>query len=219
MRSLFLALLVASLHPASALGAILFQESWDDANIASRGWYDNTTITISTAEHIPGSIASVQYEWKAGTSVPINGGAQRRKFPPTNSLYVSYWVKYGASYVGSGKPYHPHEFYILTTLNGAFDGLSFDYLTAYIEQNVRTINGVTGGVPRLALQDGQMIDQTKIGVNLIGVSENRAVAGCNGSAPTGYSSVDCYIQTGSTYVNDTKWDANAVSFLDTQLTR
>ena len=59
---------------------------------------------------------------------------------------MSYWVKYGASYVGSGKPYHPHEFYILTTLNGAFDGLSFDYLTAYIEQNVRTINGVTGGV-------------------------------------------------------------------------
>jgi len=207
---------VASVYPSSAPGGVLFQESWDDANIASRGWYDNTTVTISTAEHIPGSVASAQYRWTAGATVPINGGAQRHKFSPTNSVYVSYWMKYSANYVGSGKPYHPHEFLILTNLNGDFDGPSFDYLTAYIEQNVRTINGVSGGIPRLAIQDGQMIDQTKIGVNLIGVTENRSVAGCNGSySASGFSNVDCYVQTGVTYVNDTQWDASGAYFHDT----
>src|SRR5207249_2884389 len=54
MRRLVFVLLVTALSPSSALGGILFQESWDDANISSRGWYDNTSVSISTAEHIPG---------------------------------------------------------------------------------------------------------------------------------------------------------------------
>jgi hypothetical protein len=48
-------------------------------------------------------------------------------------------------------------------------------------------------------QDGENIDQDQIGVNLIGVTENRAVAGCNGS-PTGYSGA-CYDRGDGVYVN------------------
>jgi hypothetical protein len=39
-----------------------------------------------------------------------------------------------------------------TTLEGDWAGLSFDHLTAYVEQN--------GGTPLLALQDGSNIDRT-----------------------------------------------------------
>src|SRR5262249_2677219 len=42
-------------------GTILFQEGFEDANVASRGWYDNTSVLLSTAEHVPNSASSIQY--------------------------------------------------------------------------------------------------------------------------------------------------------------
>ena len=36
--------------------------------------------------------------------------------------------------------------------------------------------------PSFSIQDGQNIDETRIGQNLVGVTENRSVAGCNGDS-------------------------------------
>jgi len=167
--------------PPPGDGTLLFQENFDDSNIGSRGWYDNTHVELSTTEHISGSTASAQYHWLNGATVPTSGNAQRHKFTPTNSVYVSYWVKYSANYVGSGQTYHPHEFYILSTLDGQYDGPSNNYLDIYIEQNYQN-----GGRPVIAMQDNRAINYNygSLPNNLVAVTEDRSTAGCNGIVET-----------------------------------
>ena len=118
--------------PPPGGGTILFQEDFENGNLGSRGWYDNTTAQVSTTEHVTGSTASAQYHFLSGASTPTSGGSQRHKFTPSNSLYVSFYVKYSTNWIGSGQAYHPHEFYILSTMDGDYDGPSENFLDVYI---------------------------------------------------------------------------------------
>jgi uncharacterized protein YjdB len=169
-------------------GTILFQENFEDGNLASRGWYDNTSVQLSTAEHIAGSNSSAQYHFLVGAASPTSGGSQRHKFTPSNSFYVSFYVKYSTNWVGSGKAYHPHEFYALSTLDGDYDGPSQNYLDVYIEQNYQN-----GGKPRLAIQDNKSVNYNNGALpnNLIGVTEDRSTGGCNGVAEANIFT-ECY---------------------------
>lgn len=178
-------------------GTVLFQENFEDANLASRGWYDNTSVLLSTAEHMTGSASSAQYRFLAGATTPTSGGAQRHKFTPTNTLYVSFYVKYSTNWVGSTKPYHPHEFYILSTLDGDWDGPSQNFLDVYIEQNYQN-----GGRPRLAMQDNRSVNYNygALPNNLISVTEDRSTGGCNGVVETNIAS-ECF-NAGSYWYND-----------------
>lgn len=158
-------------------GTLLFQENFEDANLGSRGWYDNTSAVISTTEHVTGSSASSQYHFLAGATIPTSGESQRHKFTPSNSLYVSFYVKHSSNWIGSGQADHPHEFYILSTLDGDYDGPSQSFLDVYIEENYQN-----GGKPRLAMQDNKSVNYNNgpLPNNLIGVTENRSTGGCNG---------------------------------------
>ena len=171
-------------------GTLLFQEDFENSNLASRGWYDNTSVLLSTAEHITGSNSSAQYRFLAGATTPTSGSAQRHKFTPSNSLYISYYVKYSANWVGSRQSYHPHEFYAMSTLDGDYDGPSANYLTIYLEHNYQN-----GGKPRLMMQDNKSVNST-LGTppyNLVGVTENRSTGGCNGMAETNMGP-ECFMQ-------------------------
>ena len=190
MAAMLVALIAActpgdrSLSPVQAdvtpppAGTLLFSEHFEDTAFASRGWYDNTSMVTTTAQHLPtGSTRAAEMHFLAGATTPVNGGAARHLFTPTPTLYVSLWVKYSSNWVGSGRPYHPHEFLILSDLDGDWDGPSNNWLTAYIEDNYQN-----GGIPRLALQDNKAINTTfgALPNNLVGVTESRSVAGCNG---------------------------------------
>ena len=178
-------------------GTLLFQENFEDANLASRGWYDNTNVQLSATEHIAGSNSSAQYHFLAGAAGPTSGGSQRHKFTPSDSFYLSYYVKYSTNWVGSGQDYHPHEFYTLSTLDGDYDGPSQNFLDVYVEQNY-----LNGGRPRLAIQDNRSVN-TSYGAlpnNLIGLTENRSTGGCNGMAETNMVS-ECF-KFGSYWYND-----------------
>lgn len=170
-----------------------FSEGYEDTNFAARGWYDITLGTVDTAERHSGN-ASLRCTYNAGANNCT--APNRHKFTESDSVYLSYWVKYSSNFVGSGVSYHPHEFYFLTNLNGDYDGLAFDYLTLYLESHW---NSSSSGMMQVGIQDGQNIDQTRLNQNLIGVTENRAVAGCNGS-PSGYSG-GCYDRGDGVYVN------------------
>jgi hypothetical protein len=178
-------------------GTLLFQENFENNSIASRGWYDNTSVQLSTTEHVAGSTASAQYHFLAGATTPTSGGSQRHKFTPSNSFYLSYYVKYSANWVGSAKAYHPHEFYTLSTLDGDYDGPSQSYLDVYVEQNYQN-----GGRPRLAIQDNKSVNYGygALPNNLVGVTENRSTGGCNGMAETNMFS-ECF-NVGSYWYND-----------------
>src|SRR5712691_3734273 len=165
------------LGSASNPSATLFQETFADTAFAARGWYDNPSMVTTTAQHIPGSTAALEAHFLAGATTPTWGGAARHLFAATSTLYVSYWVKYSSNWVGSGHPYHPHEFLIMSDQDGDWDGPSSGWLVAYIEQNYQN-----GGIPRLALQDNKAIN-TSYGappINLVSVTESRSTAGCNG---------------------------------------
>ncbi len=167
-------------------GTILLQEAFADTAFGSRAWYDNTVLPITDTQHVAGSTHSLVIHFPLGATKPF--GAARHLFQPTTTLYVSYWVKYSANWVGSGLTYHPHEFYVLSDLDGAYDGPSNNYLTLYIEDTYQN-----GGIPRLAVQDNKTIN-TSYGtppINLIGVTENRSTCGCNGIVEANMPST-CY---------------------------
>jgi len=181
----------------SGSGTLLFQENFEDANIASRGWYDNTSVQLSTAEHIAGSNSSAQYHFLAGATSPTSGGSQRHKFTPSNSFYISFYVKYSTNWVGSGQAYHPHEFYTLSTLDGDYDGPSENYLDVYVEHNYQN-----GGRPRIEIQDNKSVNYSygALPNNLIAVTENRSAGGCNGVVETNIYS-ECF-NFGTYWYND-----------------
>jgi hypothetical protein len=156
---------------------VFFQESFDDANLAARGWYDNASLLITTSDHTGAATASAQFHFLVGATTPTSGGAIRHKFPASNSMYVAYDVKYSSNWVGSAHTYHPHEFYALSTWDADYDGLSNDWLTLYLEQNYQN-----GGFPRMSMQDNKSVN-TSLGalpLSLVGLTENRSTAGCNG---------------------------------------
>jgi hypothetical protein len=167
---------------------LLFQENFEDANLGSRGWYDNTSVLLSTTEHITGSNSSAQYRYPQGATTPTSGGAQRHKFTPSNSVYISYYVKYSANWVGSGHDYHPHELYLMSNMDGDYDGPSNGYLVAYLEQNYQN-----GGIPLMALQDNKSVNYSygPLPHNLVGVTEDRSTCGCNGMVETNMYS-ECF---------------------------
>lgn len=188
----------------SSSGTVLFHEDFEDANLTRRGWYDNTRPLLSTTERVANSTRSIEYRFAAGATKPTAAAVLRKKFTPTDAVYVSYHVKYSNNWVGSQKPYHPHELHLLTNVDDDWTGLSFTHLTVYIEQ--------TGGTPLLAIQDGANIDQGKIGQDLTRTTERRGVAGCNGSSD-GYPD-NCY-RSGNAHVNEKKWRAASRLFTDT----
>jgi uncharacterized protein YjdB len=178
-------------------GTLLFEEDFENASIASRGWYDNTSVQLSTTEHIAGSVSSAQYHFLAGATIPTTGGSQRHKFTPSNSFYLSYYVKYSTNWVGSGNVDHPHEFYTLSTLDGDWDGPSNNFLDVYVEHNYQN-----GGRPRIEIQDNKSVNFSYGAVpnNLIAVTENRSAGGCNGVVETNLYS-ECF-DFGTYWYND-----------------
>jgi hypothetical protein len=183
-------------------GTLLFKELFEDTNFESRGWYDRRGGILSPSEHIPGGTESLECRILQGAKGCYGGVPGRHSFSETDSVYVSFWIKYSANWTGSNKPYHPHLFYLLTNQNDRFVGPAWTRLTAYIEEN--------GRIPLLAIQDGQNIDKTKIGKNLLNVTENRAVAGCNGDSD-GYGKGVCY-RCRSEYCNWKQWKAGRILF-------
>ncbi|MFA6572174.1 MAG: hypothetical protein WCT77_13180, partial [Bacteroidota bacterium] len=198
---------------------ILFTENFEDNNFASRGWYDAPKGTISTTEHISGSSACLECKFLKGKTNCAGGTPSRRLFTETDELYVSYWVKYSANWEGSNKPYHPHEFNIMTNADDKYVGPAITHLTLYIEQNE--------GRPLLALQDSKNVDQNCIlqnNNNFIGCNgdfnsyqftENRSVAACNGIVG-GYDRRDCFNYGGGYYYSARVWDCDSVYFRDEQ---
>jgi len=185
---------------------LLFTEDFEDANFASRSWYDNINLNLSTTEHVEGSSSSLEFRFLQGASSPTSGAAIRKKIDESEEVYISYYVKYSSNWEGSNVSTHPHEFYLLTNLNGDWDSLAYTHFTFYVEQNE--------GVPVMGIQDSQNINTSQVGNNLTTITENRGVAGCNGDSD-GYGNGDCYSIGNGNYKNGKLWRAGGVYFRDT----
>lgn len=185
-------------------GTILIQEDFESTNFGSRGWYDTTGGTLSTTEKFSGARA-LECRFTLGGTNCSGGTPGRHLFTDSESVYIAYYIKHSTSWVGSGQSFHPHMFYFLSDLDGTYSGPAYNFLDAYIEN--------IGGKPAFLIQDGKNIDETRVGQNLVNVTENRAVAGCNGDSD-GYGNGDCY-QSGSVHWNGKRWLAGQVYFNST----
>lgn len=198
-------------------GEILFHESFEDGDYASRGWYDQGTEAVLSADaHAPvsGSARSFRCHFAQGaTSCP--GSPARRLFTPVESVYLSYWVMYAEGWVGSQRAYHPHEFHFVTDEDGQWVGPARSHLTTYIEQ--------VGLIPRLALQDSRNVDLSCILRNddsFVGCDgsfdtyvfgENRSVAACNGLLGD-LDGRDCFHVSGDYWYSARTWRGQSVAF-------
>jgi len=203
LRVVVAALMVVSLasttRPADAQ-TVLIQEGFEDASFTSRGWYDGGGSVLSTVERYTGT-RSLECRFAIGaTSCP---SPARRLFTATDAVYLSFYIKHSANWVGSGKTYHPHMFMFLTNLDGNYIGPAYTHLTTYIEEN--------GGVPLFAIQDGMNIDESRVGQDLTAVTEQRSVAGCNGDSD-GSGNGDCYNATPTVHWNGKQWRAGGAYF-------
>jgi len=203
-RTIALAALMGLLSLPVNAGSLL-EEKFDATGFASRGWFDSASPVVSTAQHIDGSTGSLEMRYLAGAITPATlPSPMRHSFTASDAVYVRYYVKYSDNWQGSNMPYHPHEFYLLTTADDRWIGPGNTHFTAYIEQNEGTL--------QMGMQDSLNINATKIGVDLTNVTESRGVAGCNGN-PDGVSS-DCY--NAGTYRNGKWYRSAAVNFTDAQ---
>jgi len=166
----------------------LFRDDFEDAGFGARGWYDfASTPTLTDTTHIAGSTRALEVRFAAGATNP-SWGLARRLFPSSPTVYVSYWVRYSANWVGSRQLYHPHEFQVLSDLDGDYTALANSWMSAYIEHNYQN-----GGIPRLSIQDSRAINTSfgSLPRNLIGLTENRSIGGCNGLSET-YVVASCF---------------------------
>jgi len=151
-------------------GVILFRETFDDGRFAARGWYDGPAGRISTTERAPGSEGAFECAFAPGALSCTDGKPARRQFPPTETVYASFWLKFSANWRGSGRAYHPHMFHFINDLDDDRVGPARTYLTTYIE--------VVNGRAVLALQDARNVDPACV------LRNNDTVAGCGGDFRT-----------------------------------
>lgn len=196
---------------AAYRGTVFFTEGFEDSNLNARGWYDHGAAVLEATEHAPvaGSASSFRCHFTRGaTTCPGRPG--RHALTDSESVYFSYWVQYTPGWVGSGHPYHPHEFHFLTNQDGRFTGPSSSHLTTYIEN--------VGLVPRLALQDALNVDTGCVLRNddsFVGCrgsfatypfTEMRSVASCNGLVGD-LDERDCYMTGAGAWYSTRGWAA------------
>jgi hypothetical protein len=188
-----------------------FNEPFEDTRFGDRGWYDAMSGALTTSEHVAGSSRSYECHFTAGASGCAGGDPGRLKFRESDGIYLSYWVKHSASWEGSGRTraYHPHLFLTLTNLDSEWAGPACTHLTTYTEETL--------GYPQLCVQDGLNIDESRVGENLVAVTETRAVAGCNGTqsqSEIGFSDTSCYLADATKHWNGTCWKGPTATYFD-----
>ena len=145
----------ANINPVAAESTdratgVLFGETFDDARLTERGWYDGRTFAISREGTRAGG-GCIEYHWKPGTTTPERSSGLRRLFEPTDTVYLRFYIKLSPGWGWTGRSYHPHLMHLLTTENDKYHGPAASHLTLYIEPQE--------GKLRLAAQDIQNQDR------------------------------------------------------------
>lgn len=157
---------LSAAEPTVHAPVVLFHETFDDAQLLTRGWYDGTTFRISPAHAYAGE-GCIEYAWKDQSTTPASSSGIRRLFEPTNTVYIRFHIKLSGNWEWTGRPYHPHMMHFMTTEDGKYHGPAASHLTLYIEPQ--------NGKLRLAAQDIQNKDAPH------GLTQGPLLGGYNGT--------------------------------------
>ncbi len=194
-----------------------FRETFVDARLDDRGWYDMGEPTlVEGGAPGTGSRHAFLCRFAQGASGCRGGILGRRAFPESDAVHLTVRIRYDEGWVGSGRPYHPHEFHFLTNVDDRFVGPARTHLTLYVEQ--------IGGTPLIALQDSRNVNPACIrrndGVSLgcgggtvddFPFGEDRSVAACNGLVGEVDGS-DCYPTGPDRWYSSRAWRADRPVF-------
>jgi hypothetical protein len=128
---LLIASLLTIIFPALSQEKILLKESFDDALLEKRGWYDGTACRISENSRLGNGC--IEYEWIKGVQGVQRSSSQRHAITPAGEVYIRYYLKLSKGWQWSGVDYHPHLTHFLTTENSEFHGPASSHLTLYLE--------------------------------------------------------------------------------------
>lgn len=196
-----------------APGTLLFCEGFDDADLAGRGWYDGPAGTIDPDAHSGAGAFACRFA--QGASGCAGGDPARHPVPETPSVWLSFWIRHSANWVGSGKPYHPHQFHFVTNEDDDYIGPAGTHLTTYVE--------AVGDTPRLAIQDLLNVDTNCVLRNddsFVGCdgdfmaypfTEMRSAAACNGLLGA-LDGRDCFDAGGGQWYSARFWDSPVAAF-------
>lgn len=127
----------------------LFRETFEDAELVRRGFYDGTKFLITDQQPQAGK-GCLEYAWKAGGTTPASSSGVRRLFEPTEMVYLRCYLRLSRGWGWTNRNYHPHLMHFMTTENGRYHRPAASHLTVYIEP--------CNGKLRLAAQDIQNKD-------------------------------------------------------------
>lgn len=206
---------VAPIPVGGGASVTLLSEGFNDSNLSSRGWYDQSATPDVITSDFAGGGGCLRSSWSSAGTVPA-WVSLRHLFTPSDSVYVSYWVKYSANWVGSGETFQPHELHLLTDLDGDFNGLSDSFGTTYIEHVYNA-----GIIPVLAVQDNKDINVNAnvfrtgggliSGTDVVANTETRSISGANGGVEDGLNWESFVFGTQVGYYNR-KWLQGSVAF-------
>ena len=146
---------------------LLFRESFDNANLLKREWYDCEKFAIDKTEPQAGA-GSLPFHFPAKGTVPDDNRGARRLFEPSETIYLRFYLRLSKGFGWTGRNYHPHLIQFMTTENGRWHGPAASHLTVYVEP----VNGKL----RLAAQDIQNKDQPH------GLTQGELKGGYNGQS-------------------------------------
>src|SRR5262245_3304732 len=138
--------ITAGVFAAAAMpDGVLFIESFDDADLAKRNWYDGTGFRI-VGDSRAGK-GCIEYEWLSPDAKVSGSSPVRHLFEPTDEIWIRFYLKLSKGWSWTGRDYHPHLINFLTTENSKWWGPAASHLTLYVEPQ--------NGKLRLAAQDIQ----------------------------------------------------------------
>lgn len=185
----------------------IFEETFEDTLFSSRGWYDFSAPMVTTSsQHVEGSTRSCEFRW-TGTerTTPVHKGA-RARIEPVEGLTLTFHVKFSDNWKWTGVGYHPHFIMFTTNVDGETVGPASTHLTMYVEP--------VDGKLLFGVQDAQNIDLQRLGQNLVGITENRAIAGGNGDSD-GYGGT-AYLVDQGVYRNGKQMTSDSILFSDSR---
>lgn len=150
-------------------GGLLFRESFDDANLLKREWYDGEKFSMVKSGVLTDGRDGkncLEFHWRAKGTTPDNCHGARRLFEPSETIYLRCYLRLSKGWGWTGRNYHPHLIQFMTTENGRWHGPAASHLTVYVEP----VNGKL----RLAAQDIQNKDQPH------GLTQGELKGGYNG---------------------------------------
>jgi hypothetical protein len=146
-----------------------FTETFEDARLLDRGWYDGDRFTISSVSPRGGK-GAIEYAWREAATTPFNSMGVRRLFEPNDAIYLKFHIRLSPGWKWTGRGYHPHLMLFMTTENDRYRGPAASHLTVYVEpwegrlrlaaqdiQNADAPHGLTQG-PLQGGYNGRMFD-------------------------------------------------------------